>query len=205
MGGADRVLEKARDAFDRGEYRWVAEVVNHVVFADPENEAARALQADSLEQLGYQSESGPWRNFYLTGASELRNGVPDIPVPTTASADNVSAMSMELFFDYLAMRLNGAKAGDRRTTVVCTLPDPGETWTLLLRQATLSNRAGADAGADATLTIDRVDLNSVILGDAELDALIGDGTASVAGDSRAFGDLLDLLDDFRFWFNIVTP
>jgi alkyl sulfatase BDS1-like metallo-beta-lactamase superfamily hydrolase len=205
MGGAAQVIEKAREAFDRGEYRWVAEVVNHVVFAEPDNEEARALQADTLEQLGYQSESGPWRNFYLTGASELRNGVLDIAAPSTASADNVTAMSIELFFDYLAMRLNGAKAGDRRITIACTLPDVGETWTLMLRHGTLSHRAGAEADADATLSINRADLNRVILGDAELDAVIADGTASIEGDSRAFHDLLDLLDDFEFWFNIVTP
>ena len=81
MGGADAVLEKARESYDAGEYRWVAEVVNHVVFADPDNQAAKDLQADALEQLGYQAESGPWRNFYLTGAKELRDGVAQLPTP----------------------------------------------------------------------------------------------------------------------------
>ena len=81
MGGADAVLEKARAVYDRGEYRWVAEVVNHVVFAEPKNAAARELQADTLEQLGYQSEAGTWRNLYLTGAQELRHGTLDLPLP----------------------------------------------------------------------------------------------------------------------------
>jgi alkyl sulfatase BDS1-like metallo-beta-lactamase superfamily hydrolase len=205
MGGADAALEKARSAFDAGEYRWVAEVVNHVVFADPDNEAARALQADALEQLGYQSESGPWRNFYLTGATELREGVRNLPSPNTASPDNVHAMTVPLFFDYLAMRLNGAAAGDRRSTIVCVLPDIDETWTLMLRHGTLSHRSGADAEADATVTIKRADLNRVILGEVKLEELIEDGTATLDGDAQRLHELLGLLDEFEFWFNIVTP
>jgi alkyl sulfatase BDS1-like metallo-beta-lactamase superfamily hydrolase len=205
MGGAEAVLEKAREAFDAGEYRWVVEVVNHVVFADPDNETARNLQADAMEQLGYQSESGPWRNFYLSAATELRNGVRDLPTPNTASADSVRAMEMPLFFDYLGMRLNGAKAGDRRSTLVCVLPDLEESWTLMLRHGTLSHRQGADPGADATLTIDRTDLNEVILGKGKLADLIQSGKAEIDGDPRALHDLLDLLDEFEFWFNIATP
>jgi alkyl sulfatase BDS1-like metallo-beta-lactamase superfamily hydrolase len=205
MGGAETALEKAREAFDAGEYRWVVEVVNHVVFADPDNEAARNVQADALEQLGYQAESGPWRNFYLSAATELRNGVRDLPTPNTASADSVRAMEMPLFFDYLGMRLNGAKAGDRRSTLVCVLPDLAESWTLMLRHGTLSHRQGADPDADATLTIDRSDLNEVILGNAKLADLLQSGKAEIDGDQQALHDLLDLLDEFEFWFNIATP
>ena len=86
--------------------------MNHVVFADPDNQAAKDLQADALEQLGYQAESGPWRNFYLTGAKELRDGVAQLPTPNTASPDTVRAMTLDLFFDYLGVRLNSEKAGD---------------------------------------------------------------------------------------------
>jgi alkyl sulfatase BDS1-like metallo-beta-lactamase superfamily hydrolase len=110
-------MEKARSAYARGEYRWVAEVVNHVVFADPSNQEARGLQADALEQMGYQSESGPWRNFYLTGAKELRDGVVKLPAPSTASPDSVRAMSLDLFFNYLGVRLNGPKADDTTLTL----------------------------------------------------------------------------------------
>ena len=92
MGGADAVLEKARAAFDLGEYRWVAEVVNHVVFADPANRDARLLQADTLEQLGYQTEASTWRGIYLTGAKELRDGVMSFPTAVSASADAVRAI-----------------------------------------------------------------------------------------------------------------
>ncbi|HWH20357.1 MAG TPA: alkyl sulfatase C-terminal domain-containing protein, partial [Solirubrobacterales bacterium] len=145
------------------------------------------------------------RNFYLSGASELRNGVFDLPSPSSSSADNVTAMTTQLFWDYLAMRLNGAEAGDRRITLVCELPDIEELWTLMLRHGTLSHRAGAEEGADATVTIDRADLNRVILKGATLEELLGDGTARIDGDAAALHDLLGLLDDFDFWFNIVTP
>ena len=99
MGGADAVLKKAKESYDKGDYRWVAQVVNHVVYADPENKAARSLQADALEQMGYQAESGPWRNFYLTGAKELREGVQKLSAPSTASPDTIRAMSLDLLFD----------------------------------------------------------------------------------------------------------
>ncbi|WP_037501126.1 alkyl/aryl-sulfatase [Solirubrobacter soli] len=205
MGGADAVVAKAGAAFERGDYRWVAEVVNHVVFADPDNRAARELQADALEQLGYQSESGPWRNFYLSAAAELRAGVRVLPAPSTASHDLVSSMSVTLFFDYLAVRLNGERAGDRRLTIVCEFPDLGETWTMLLRHGALSHRRGPVDGADATVVIDRSDLNGVILGTADIAQQIKDGRARLEGDPQALRDLVELLDEFEFWFNIVTP
>jgi alkyl sulfatase BDS1-like metallo-beta-lactamase superfamily hydrolase len=205
MGGAATALGKAREAFESGEYRWAAELLNHLVFADPDDADAKALQADVLEQLGYQSESGPWRNFYLSGATELRQGVRDLPTPNTASPDSVRAMEMPLFFDFLGMRLNGAKAGDRASTIVCDLPDVEETWTVMLRHGTLSHHPGPDDGADATLTISRSELNRVILKEASLEELLSAGTAKVDGDAQALHDLLGLLDEFEFWFNIVTP
>src|SRR3546814_3884158 len=112
MGRAEAGSAKAKEAYGKGEDRWVAELVNHVVFAEPDNQDARNLQADALEQLGYQAESGPWRNFYLTGAKELREGVTQLPTPNTASPDIVRSMTPEMFFDYLGVRLNG----DRKST-----------------------------------------------------------------------------------------
>jgi linear primary-alkylsulfatase len=105
-----------RAAFDDGEYRWVAEVVKHVVFADAEHRPARELLADFFEQLGYQAEACPWRNVHLTGAKELRDGVKQLPAPNTASPDTVRAMSLDLFFDYLGVRLNGPKAAGKTIT-----------------------------------------------------------------------------------------
>ena len=205
MGGVDAALDKARGAYELGDYRWVAEVVNHVVFADPDNEAARELQADALEQLGYQAESGPWRNFYLSAAKELREGVRELPTPDTASPDSVRAMSTVLFLDYLAVRLNGTKAGDRAMTLGLTLPDIGEAWTLMVRNGALSHRTGDADEADARVTIARADLDDVILGVAPLADQVADGRAKIEGDEQALHDFVGLLDEFEFWFNIVTP
>jgi alkyl sulfatase BDS1-like metallo-beta-lactamase superfamily hydrolase len=205
MGGAAATLDKARGAYDLGDYRWVAEVVNHVVFAEPDNQDARALQAAALEQLGYQSESGPWRNFYLSAAQELRHGVAQVATPSTGSLDVIGAMSTELFVDYLGMRLNGSKAGDRAITLALTLPDVGEEWTLLVCNGALSHRTGAAADADAHVTITRANLNGVILGTASLTDQIADGRAHIEGDQQALLDFIGLLDTFAFWFDIVTP
>src|SRR5262249_6373677 len=95
MGGAAAVLQKARVDIDKGEYRWVAEALKHVVFADPSNRDAKELLADTYEQMGYQAESGPWRAEYLMGAYELRNGIPNLPVANTASPDTIKAMPPE--------------------------------------------------------------------------------------------------------------
>jgi alkyl sulfatase BDS1-like metallo-beta-lactamase superfamily hydrolase len=170
MGGADAVLDKAREAYDRGEYRWVAEVVNHVVFAEPQNQAARALQANTLEQLGYQSEAGTWRNLYLTGAQELRDGTLDLPLPSSASPDAIKAMSLDLFFNYLGVRLNGAKAGDVRLALNWVFTDTGEQVALLLSNGGLSHVLGrTHDAADATVTLTRAVLNRFILGQSSLD------------------------------------
>ena len=120
----------------------MAEVVNHVVFADPDNQAAKDLQADALEQLGYQAESGPWRNFYLTGAQELRNGVAKLPTPNTASPDTVRAMTLDLFFDYLGVRLNGEKAGDATAKLNFDFGDTDGNYLVELENGVLNHTAG---------------------------------------------------------------
>jgi alkyl sulfatase BDS1-like metallo-beta-lactamase superfamily hydrolase len=205
MGGADAVLEKARKAFEQGDYRWVAEVVNHAVFADPGNQAAKNLQADALEQLGYQSESGPWRNFYLTAAKELRDGVAVLPTPNTASADSVRSMSPELFFDYLGVRLNGAHAGGRRITINIRFPDLNADYTLMVRNGALTHRKGHSDNPDVAVTVDRSRFNDVILGKTTLPDQIAAGTAQLDGDDNALHDFIGLLDTFELWFNIITP
>lgn len=90
MGRVENILHKAKFDYDKGNFHWVAQVVSKVVFADPDNRTAHELQADALEQLGYQAESGPWRNFYLTGAQELRSGVKQMPIPNTVRPDTHS-------------------------------------------------------------------------------------------------------------------
>ncbi len=206
MGGADAVLDKARDDFDSGNYRWVAQVLNHVIFADADNQAAKDLQADTFEQLGYQAENGTWRDFYLSGAKELRDGVMVAPTPVTASPDSVRAMTVPMFLDFLAIRLNGPKAGAKDWTFNLVFTDSSEQYLLEVHNGVLIHTAGAsDEDATATLTLTRATLNSIMLGEASFEDLVADGSIAVDGSGDAFAEFLTLLDSFEFWFNIVTP
>lgn len=206
MGGADAVLDKAKKAYDAGDYRWVAQVVNHVVFADPDNKAARELQADALEQMGYQAESGPWRNFYLSGAKELREGVKELGTPSTASPDTIRAMDLDLLFDYAAMRLNGPKADGKSLKLNWNFTDTNQKYVVELANSALSHIADRQADdADGTVTLTRAKLNDILLGQTTFDKELESGGVTVSGNADALKELLSMLDTFDFWFNIVTP
>jgi alkyl sulfatase BDS1-like metallo-beta-lactamase superfamily hydrolase len=209
MGGADAILERARLDHKAGDDRWVAEVVKHVVFADPGNQAARNLLADALTQLGYQAESGPWRNFYLTGAKELRDGVMVLPTPTTTSPDIIAAMPTDLILDYLAIRLKHPEAADLSGTVSLVLTDVEERHLLELSNGVLHHRALADdeeGPADATVTTTRARLDGLLAMDDPAAAMTaGDDGLRVEGDPSPLLALFGLLDEFPFWFDIVTP
>nr|WP_187670282.1 alkyl sulfatase dimerization domain-containing protein [Pseudomonas carbonaria] len=207
MGGAGRVLEMARQSYDKGEYRWVVEVVNKLVFADPDNQAARQLQADALEQLGYQAENAGWRNSYLAAAAELRNGVPrHLPPLKSASADALAAMDTGLLFDYLGVRLNAEKAEGKDIRINLVLPDIGEHYLLELKNSHLNNIRGVqreDAGQ--TVTIDRADLDRLLLKDVSAARLVLEGRLKSSGNPLLLGRLFGMLDEFDYWFDIVTP
>ena len=201
-GGAAALLDKARAAYGRGEYRWVAELVNHLVFAEPANAEARALQADALEQMGYQAESGPWRAFYLTGAQELRNPRPKSDTPRQGAAGQLRALPADALLESFAVRLNGTRAGvagDIAFTVAFS--DTGEQFAVSVENAVLHHRDGA-AGPVVTLT--RPVLIGLVIGETTLDAALDEG--KVAGEGAAeLARLLPLLDRFDFWFEIVAP
>jgi alkyl sulfatase BDS1-like metallo-beta-lactamase superfamily hydrolase len=206
MGGADAVLAKARSDYEKGEFRWVAQVVNHVVFADPDNKAARDLQADALEQLGYQAENGPWRNFYLTGAKELRDGVNKLPTPNTASPDTVRAMTVEMFLDYLAVRLNREKAGNAKGVLIFDFGKAGGVYKVEMENGVLNHTKGVrDPHADATVTLSRDTLNKIILQEVKLDDAIKSNEVKISGNADKVKELVSYLDSFELWFNIVTP
>ncbi|WP_235865791.1 alkyl/aryl-sulfatase [Pseudovibrio exalbescens] len=206
MGGADALLEKAKTSYDQGDYRWVAEVVNHLVFAEPDNQAAKDLQANALEQMGYQAESGPWRNFYLSGAQELREGIKDLPAPDTASPDTIRAMDLDLLFDYAAMRVNYEKAGQTEFKLNWVFPDTKQEYVLELQDAALSHMAGHQVpDAAATITLNRTDLDDILLGQLTFEKGIQEGKIEVDGDPDTLTAFLDMLDTFEFWFPIVTP
>jgi alkyl sulfatase BDS1-like metallo-beta-lactamase superfamily hydrolase len=205
MGGAAAVLQKAKADFDKGEYRWVAEAVKHVVFADPANREAKELLADTYEQMGYQAESGPWRAEYLQGARELRNGVPNLPVANAANADTIAAMPPEMLFDYLAVRLNGPKANGKKITINLAFTDLSKEYALTLENSVLNYAPKAAAGADAKLTLSKATLDRIQLRQLTYEQAIASGDLKVDGRQEAFLELMGLLDTFPFWFNIVTP
>lgn len=206
MGGVDAVVEKAREYYDKGDYRWVAQVLNHAVFADPANRAARELQADTLEQLGYQAESGPWRNFYLSGARELREGLAKTDLASTASPDSLRAMPLDLFFDYLGIRLNGPKAAKAKITLNFDFTDTKDRYLLILENGVLNHTPDAQAKkADVTVTLTRDALNRLIVGTAQLEASVKSGDIKIDGDKAKLKELFSYMDTFDYWFNIVTP
>ena len=206
MGGARAILEKARVDYARGNYRWVAQVVSKVVFADPNNKAARELEADAFEQLGYHAESGPWRNAYLTGAQELRNGVKIKPTPKTASPDAVRAMSTEMIFDYFGVHLNGVRAANARGIFNVDLGREGGRYKLELENGVLNHIANAQAeDPDATITLSRETLNKIILKETTLKKAQQAGEVTIVGNAAKVNEMLRCMESFSFWFPVVTP
>ncbi|MGV0808285.1 alkyl/aryl-sulfatase [Mycolicibacterium setense] len=206
MGGEGAVLDKAKKDFDNGEYRWTAMVLKHVVFANPNNADAKNLLADSYEQLGYQAESGPWRSVYLQGAYELRNGVPDSGGISTASPDTVKAMPPDMLFDYLAVRLNGPKAAGKTLTMNVKFKDINKEYGLTVENGVLNYAADAPVpNANSTVTLDKATLDDIQLGNVELQDAISQNKVTIDGNRGSFDEFMGLLDNFPFWFNIVTP
>ncbi|KTD36511.1 Metallo-beta-lactamase superfamily protein [Legionella nautarum] len=206
MGGAAKIMNQAKKDYEQGNYRWVAEVMNHVVFAYPNNQEARNLEADALEQLGYQAESGPWRNFYLSGAKELREGVEKTATPDTASPDTIRAMSTDLFFDYLGVKLNGEKAANTVLTLNFVFPDINEKYLVELNNGSLHHIKGYQSDkADATITINREILNQIILKQKTIASTVANNELRIEGNPESLRQLLSFIDNFDFWFNIVTP
>ncbi len=206
MGGSQAVLVRARESMKRGDYRWVAQVVNHVVFAEPENREARELQADALEQLGYQSESPIWRNFYLSGAQELRGGVDKkIPIQT-GGLDVIRSMPLDTFFDLLAIRLNGPKAADKRITVNWVFTDTNQAYAVTLENGVLNYKRGRLAGnPDAKVVLTRIVFDAIAAKQATFPGRILAGDIKIEGSKLKFLEMMSCLDEFEFWFNIVTP
>jgi alkyl sulfatase BDS1-like metallo-beta-lactamase superfamily hydrolase len=205
MGGAEAVLEKARACFAAGDYRWVAEVINRLVFAEPENEAARELQADALEQLGYGAENATWRNFFLMGAQELREGVAGTPT-TTAPPDVLARLTVAQLLDAMAIRLDGPRAAEHHLRIDWVVTDPGEEHAITVRHGVLRHRPGNhDPAADARLVVAREALNQLLLKTADVGELAESGRLRVEGDGAKLGELLGLLDEPDPGFAIVTP
>jgi linear primary-alkylsulfatase len=199
IGGVDRVVELAQAAFDAADYRWAATLLDHAVFADSSHDAARTLYADTLEQLGYGSENGTWRNFFLSGATELRQG--NFGTPTTANAPAILAqLSPEQLFDAVAIRVDGPRAWDLDLALDLTLTDLGRSFHLTLRNGVLVY-VERDPAPDAALhlSLDKPRLLRLAGGDLSSDGV------DVTGDLEVLRKLIGVLDEGDPSFDIVVP
>ncbi|QJW35009.1 MBL fold metallo-hydrolase [Cellulosimicrobium protaetiae] len=203
-GGVDALVANAREAFDAGDYRWAAEVANHAVFAEPDHADAREVLADTYEQLGYGSENGTWRDFYLSGATELRDGQFGTPTETTAP-DVIGQLTPAMLFDAIAITVNGPKAWDEKLSIDVALTDVDERYRLRLANGVLTYSAAPQKGdADVTLTTTKRALPALATG-----ALTAEGLAQagieLSGDASVLGRLAAVLDPGDKNFAIVTP
>jgi alkyl sulfatase BDS1-like metallo-beta-lactamase superfamily hydrolase len=206
MGGADAMLERARRDFANGDYRWVAQVMNHLVFAQPALHEARELGAAALEQMGFQAESATWRNAFLLGARELRDGAGSTSGYGKRSADMVSAMTDEMFFDYLAIRIDGIKAQALDLRIAWQFTDTQRAYALTLKHGALTcSTAAHAASAHVVLRMTRALLNRILAGEAGFADAVRTGDISLEGDSKAFIAMLGTLDTFDGNFNVVEP
>ena len=206
MGGGAAVLAKAQASFDQGDYRWVAEVLNHLVFAEPDNGAARELLARAYDQLGYQAESGPWRDAYLSGAWELRHGVPDGAGSAGRVLDLLRNTPTDRFLDTMAVMLDGARAAERHVVINLVLSDTGESHVLELENGVLHHRREPPrAGADATITVTRALFVDMLTGQAGLRKTLESDALDVDGSRVALLRFFSLFDKPDPAFPIVTP
>ncbi|MFK7896425.1 MAG: alkyl/aryl-sulfatase [Myxococcota bacterium] len=206
-GGAEALLANAQAAYAEGDYRWVAEVLKHLVFAEPQNAAGRWLLADALEQLGYQSESGPWRNFYLTGAQELRGEEPELlGTVETVSDDVVAGMTSQMVFDFLAVTLDGEKAADADLEAHIDFVDRDERWLLTIAEGVLHAYPDRRA-ADPTfaLEIKRPDFMGVLGGAVSLPDLLRKGDAALEGGLLSIVKFGGYFEQPELDFEIVLP
>ncbi|MEZ4886264.1 MAG: alkyl sulfatase dimerization domain-containing protein [Chitinophagales bacterium] len=209
MGGADSILAKAQRDYDKGEYRWVGMVLNHLVFAEPQNRAARELLAKAYTQMGYQAESGPWRNFYLTGASELLNGITKEVYGKVggASDDILTNMPLETFYDFLAVRMDRSKAKGKKYVFNIVFPDINQTISLYLENQVLHNRVGVLAeNPNATVTMNKTTFNDIITQKSSGMKKYLLGEVKIEGNRDEYSDFQSMVETpFQLMFNIVEP
>lgn len=204
MGGAEKVLAAIGAASARGDYRWAVELGNHLVFAYPEDRRAREAQADALEQLGYQSESAIWRNMYLSGAAELRTG------QRSSVRQDISdlgrALEPDMFFDYLAIRLDAERAVGHDMTLNWTITDRRQDFALTVRNGVLSYRKDRlHPAPDTSVAMSKAVLDRIGVRQLDLATAIGQGDIRIDGDRAKLAELMGLLATFDPSFNIVTP
>ncbi|MBK9739412.1 MAG: MBL fold metallo-hydrolase [Actinobacteria bacterium] len=204
MGGPAAILTRAGQLMDAGEYLLAIEILNKLVYAEPDNEAGRHLLADAFEQVGYQQESPSVRNSFLAAALELRSGIPSGVAPKSTGPDLVRALSTQQFLDYLGIRLDSSKVGDASFVMNLITPDNDESFVVELSNGTLTSLQGFVAeAADLTLTINRSDLEKAMIGVVPLQQQVVDGTATLEGDPTPLLTLAEVLTQFEPTFAIM--
>ncbi|MDA0035740.1 MBL fold metallo-hydrolase [Brachyspira hyodysenteriae] len=197
MGGEDNIIKMAKKSYDEGDYRWVIEVLNNVIFANPNNENARKLSADAMEQLGYQSESAVWRAYLLTGAYELRNEIDqNMKAPQTTSLDMINALSAENMFEYISVALNPDKVKDKNISVLFNITDDNK-YLIKIENSVLKYKKYNNENTDYTIDINMSDFKKALFTKKADDLNINN--------KDAFNEFLSYFDTFNYWFNIVTP
>ncbi len=203
--GEAKIMQAAQEAFNQGDYRWTAELLKHVINADPHNRNARLLQADAFEQMGYQAESSTWRGFYLVGAKELRgNGEVTIPTESFAS-DTLMAMTPEMLLDFLSTRIDPKKADDKEISVFFVFPGKDDTLALTLKNSVLNYRIKRTGKPDAEITLDRESLCKILYGATELSALVKEGKAKIEGNADALEMILNTSTAPKPFFPVAAP
>ena len=204
MGGSARILAKGDELMAQGKYLHATEILNRLVFAEPRNQPARRMLADAYEQLGYRAESTSVRNSFLQGAFELRNGLPGGVPPRSTGPDVVRAMSTEQWLDFVGISADPRRAEGLRFTINLVTPDNGERYAIEMSNGTLTNAKGFLAkNPDLTVTVNRADLNLVMMGQASFDDLLRDGKAKFEGDRTGFDRLRAILVPFTPDFEIL--
>ena len=205
MGGAEATLRTGIDAYEAGDFRWAAEVLNHLVFADEGGQRAKDWLAATYEQMGYQAESGAWRSYYLTGAQELRAGLVARGMTNPGSADVLRAVPTRTLLDAMAVRFNGEKVSKNPRVLHFVFTDTDERFTLNVNRATAGASPGLSGEANATITLTRDAFNRLIGQQAEFQDLMKAGEISLDGNPLAVRDYLTALETPEMWFDVVTP
>ncbi|NUS93522.1 MAG: MBL fold metallo-hydrolase [Nocardia sp.] len=204
FAGADAIMAEGKRAVEAADYRWAAQILHALVFAEPDNTAARELQADAYEQLGYQAEGPQWRGIFLSAAKELRLGEQPAPY-VTASEDSILAMPIDILFDFVAVHIAGDRATGVDIGITLDFTDLGEQWTMWVRRGVLNARRGRMPESRLTVSGPKKALTGVLLKPAGAGDLAAAGAIRLDGDSGALTDLAAILDDFDPAFPIVTP
>ena len=204
MGGSEKILAKGKELYEQGRYRAAMEILNKLVYGEPDNTAAKDLLADVFEQIGYQKESPSVRNSFLAAAYELRNDMPEGAIPSTAGPDTIRGMSTELWLNSLGISLDSSKAGAEDFIINLVTPDNKEKFVVELSNSVLTNIQGQQAETpDLTITVNRTDLESIMAGTATFDDLLKEGKAKFDGDRKPFDVLRSALVRFTPDFEMM--